>query len=138
MPFGFPGFIARWLAALFLVFATYNPSGYSYCDWISDFGGGQWILKALVTIVLIIAYATFVLATLRSLGVLGVVTWFLFFSALVWLMVNIGVIQSLSVRTVVTLALIVSANVFAVGVSWSYIRMRLSGQADTNNVTIIR
>ena len=98
----------------------------------------RWILKALVTIILIIAYATFVLATLRSLGVLGVVTWFLFFSALVWLMVNIGIIQSLSVRTVVTLALIVSANVFAVGVSWSYIRLRLSGQADTNNVTIIR
>jgi Family of unknown function (DUF6524) len=138
MPFGFPGFIARWLAALFLVFATYNPSGYSYCDWISDFAGGQWILKALVTILLIIAYATFILATLRSLGVLGVVTWFLFFSSLVWLMINIGIIQSLSVRTVVTLGLVVSANVFAVGVSWSYIRLRLSGQADTNNVTLIR
>jgi len=138
MPFGLPGFIARWLAAFFLVFATYNPSGYSYCDWISDFGGGQWILKALVTILLTIAYATFVLATLRSLGVLGVVTWFLFFSALVWLIVNVGLIQTLSVRTVVTLSLIVFANVFAVGVSWSYIRMRLSGQSDTNNVTIIR
>ena len=138
MPFGLPGFIARWLAALFLVFATYNPSGYSYCDWIADFAGGQWILKALVTIILIIAYATFILATLRSLGVLGVLTWFLFFSSLVWLMINIGIIQSLSVRTVVTLALIVSANVFAVGVSWSYIRLRLSGQADTNNVTLIR
>jgi hypothetical protein len=138
MPFGLPGFIARWLAAFFLVFATYNPSGYSYCDWISDFGGGQWILKALVTILLTIAYATFVLATLRSLGVLGVVTWFLFFSALVWLIVNIGLIQTLSVRTVVTLGLVVFANVFAVGVSWSYIRMRLSGQSDTNNVTIIR
>jgi hypothetical protein len=138
MPFGFPGFIARWLAALFLVFATYNPSGYSYCDWISDFAGGQWILKALVTILLIIAYATFILATLRSLGVLGVLTWFLFFSSLVWLMINIGIVQSLSVRTVVTLGLIVSANVFAVGVSWSYIRLRLSGQADTNNVTLIR
>ena len=138
MPFGLPGFIARWLAAFFLVFATYNPSGYSYCDWISDFSGGQWILKALVTILLTIAYATFVLATLRSLGVLGVVTWFLFFSALVWLIVNIGLIQTLSVRTVVTLGLVVFANVFAVGVSWSYIRMRLSGQSDTNNVTIIR
>jgi len=138
MPFGLPGFIARWLAAFFLVFATYNPSGYSYCDWISDFGGGQWILKALVTILLTIAYATFVLATLRSLGVLGVVTWFLFFSALVWLIVNVGLIQTLSVRTVVTLGLVVFANVFAVGVSWSYIRMRLSGQSDTNNVTIIR
>ena len=61
-----------------------------------------------------------------------------FFSSLVWLMVNIGIIETLSVRTFVTVALIISANVFAVGVSWSYIRLRLSGQADTNNVTLIR
>ena len=60
MPFGLPGFIARWLAALFLVFATYNPSGYSYCDWIADLGGGQWVLKALVTIVLIIYFNAYV------------------------------------------------------------------------------
>jgi Family of unknown function (DUF6524) len=137
MPFGLPGFIARWLAALFLVFATYNPSGYSYCDWIADLGGGQWVLKALATILLIIAYGTFILATLRSLGVLGVVTWFLFFSSIAWLMINIGVIQTLSARTLVTIGLVIAANVFAVGVSWSYIRLRLSGQADTNNVTIV-
>jgi hypothetical protein len=136
MPFGFPGFVARWLAALFLVFATYNPSGYSYCDWIGDLGGGQWVLKALVTILLIIAYATFILATLRSIGVLGVITWFLFFGSLVWFMVTIGVIQTLSARTLVTIVLFIAANIFAIGVSWSYIRLRLSGQADTNNVTI--
>jgi hypothetical protein len=137
MPFGLPGFVARWLAALFLVFATYNPSGYSYCDWIADLGGGQWVLKALVTIILIIAYGTFILATLRSLGVLGIVTWFLFFSSIAWLMVNIGLIHMPSARTLVTLGLIISANVFAIGVSWSYIRLRLSGQADTNNVTVV-
>jgi len=138
MPFGVSGFVARWLPALFLVFATYNPSGYSYCDWIADIGGGHWVLKAFVSIVLVIAYATFILATLRSLGMLGVATWVLFFSSLVWLMINIGIIETLSVRTFVTVALIISANVFAVGVSWSYIRLRLSGQADTNNVTLIR
>jgi hypothetical protein len=138
MPFGVSGVIARWLAALFLVFATYNPSGYSYCDWIADIGGGHWILKALVSVVLVIAYATFVLATLRSLGRLGVATWVTFFSSIVWLMINIGIIQTLNVRMFVTFALIILANVFAVGVSWSYIRLRLSGQADTNNVTLAR
>jgi hypothetical protein len=138
MPFGVSGFVARWLAALFLVFATYNPSGYSYCDWIADFAGGHWVLKAFVSIMLVIAYATFILATLRSLGVLGVATWALFFGSVVWLMVNIGIIQTLSVRMLVTIALIISANIFAVGVSWSYIRLRLSGQADTNNVTLAR
>jgi hypothetical protein len=138
MTFGVAGFVARWLAALFLVFATYNPSGYSYCDWVADIGGGHWVLKAFVTIILIIAYSTFILATLRSIGLLGVATWALFFGSLVWLMINIGIIQTLTVRSFVTIALIISANIFAVGVSWSYIRLRLSGQADTNNVTLLR
>jgi hypothetical protein len=53
-------------------------------------------------------------------------------------MINIGIIQTLNVRMFVTFALIILANVFAVGVSWSYIRLRLSGQADTNNVTLAR
>src|SRR5260221_12356731 len=88
MPFGLAGFVARWLAALFLVFATYNPSGYSYCDWVADFGGGHWVLSAFVTIVLVIAYSTFFLATLRSLVLLGVATWALFFGPLVWGMFN--------------------------------------------------
>jgi len=38
----------------------------------------------------------------------------------------------------VTIGLVILANIFAVGVSWSYIRQRLSGQADTNNVSISR
>src|SRR5258707_14189441 len=101
MPFGLAGFVARWLAALFLVFATYNPSGYSYCDWIADIGGGHWVPKAFVTIILVIAYATFILATLRSIGLLGVTTWALFFGSIVWLMINIGVIQTLGGRMVV-------------------------------------
>src|SRR5216684_5457133 len=121
MPFGVSGFVARWLAAFFLVFATYNPSGYSYCDWVADIGGGHWVLKGLVTIILVIVYATFILATFRSLGLFGVTTWALFFGSIVWLMINIGVIQTLSVRMFVTIALIISANIFAVGVSWSYI-----------------
>jgi hypothetical protein len=138
MPFGVSGFVARWLAALFLVFATYNPSGYSYCDWVADIGGGHWVLKAFVTLMLVIAYATFILATLRSIGLLGMATWALFFGSVVWLMINVGIIQTLSGRMFVTIALIISATIFAVGVSWSYIRLRLSGQADTNNVTLLR
>ena len=138
MAFGIPGFIARWLAALFLVFATYNPSGYSYCDWIADVGAGQWVAKALVTILFVIAYATFILATLRSLGLLGIATWALFFTSMAWLLINLGLLEPASVGNFVTIGLVILANVFAVGVSWSYIRQRLSGQADTNNVSISR
>ena len=31
--------LLRWLVALFGVFATYNPSGYSYYQWLQHDGG---------------------------------------------------------------------------------------------------
>ena len=68
---GIQRFVARWLAALLLVLATYNPSGYSYYHWIGELEAGNWILKLLVGVVLAILYATFGLATQRSLGRLG-------------------------------------------------------------------
>jgi hypothetical protein len=133
--FSFQAFLARWLLAIFLVMATYNPSGYSYFHWVAGTEGG-WILKILVGIVLLILYATFILATFRSLGGIGIVTWALLFGATVWFMIDIGLIERLTAGTILTIVLVVLANVIAVGVSWSYVRARLSGQADTNNVTL--
>ena len=41
--FGIQRFVTRWLAAMFLVLATYNPSGYSYYHWVSELDIGQLI-----------------------------------------------------------------------------------------------
>jgi hypothetical protein len=133
--FSFQGFIARWLMAIFLVMATYNPSGYSYAHWI---GGveGHWVSKILTGLILAIIYATFVLATLRSLGVIGIAMWATLFLAILWFLIDVGLIEQLTVGTVLTALLIILANVIAVGLSWSYVRARLSGQSDTNNVTL--
>ncbi|MSP49529.1 MAG: hypothetical protein EXQ95_09405 [Alphaproteobacteria bacterium] len=121
--------------AIFLVMATYNPSGYSYFHWVAGVDG-QWIVKILVGIVLAILYATFILATLRSLGAAGIAMWVLLFGAIVWFLIDIGLIERLTAGSILTILLVVLANVVAVGVSWSYMRARLSGQADTNDVTL--
>jgi hypothetical protein len=133
--FSWQAFLARWLAAVFLVMATYNPSGYSYVHWLGN-TEGQWILKILGALVLAILYATFFLATLRSLGAIGIVAWTLLFGAIFWFLIDIGIIERLTAGTILTILLVMLANVIAVGVSWSYMRARLSGQADTNNVTL--
>lgn len=133
--FSFAGFLARWLLAIFLVMATYNPSGYSYFHWVAG-TEGDWLLKILVAIVLAIAYATFILATFRSLGWIGITAWTLLFAVSVWLMIDIGVIERLTAGTILTLILVGVANVIAIGVSWSYVRARLSGQTDTVDVTL--
>jgi tetrahydromethanopterin S-methyltransferase subunit E len=134
--FGIQRFVTRWLAAMFLVLATYNPSGYSYYHWVSELDIGNWMLKLLVAVVLAILYATFGLATRRSLGRLGITAWLVFFAVVTWMMIDFGLIRIAGSGSVVTIALVDLANLLAIGLSWSYVRARLSGQADTNNVTL--
>ena len=134
--FGVQRFVTRWLAAMFLVLASYNPSGYSYYHWISELDVGNWVLKLLIGVVLAILYATFGLATQRSLGRLGIAAWLLFFAVVTWTMIDLGLLRIAGSGTVATIVLVNLANLLAVGVSWSYVRARLSGQADTNNVTL--
>jgi len=134
--FGIQRFVTRWLAAMFLVLATYNPSGYSYYHWVSEPDIGNWVLKLLVALVLGILYATFGLATRRSLGRLGIAAWLLFFAVVTWMLVDVGLIRIAGSGTVATIVLVDLANLLAIGLSWSYVRARLSGQADTNNVTL--
>lgn len=69
--FSYPGIIVRWLIAMFIVFATFNPSGYSYVHWVLSDNKEPWSLKILTGIVLGSIVATFFLATRRSLGVRG-------------------------------------------------------------------
>jgi hypothetical protein len=134
--FGIQRFVTRWLATMFLVLATYNPSGYSYYHWVSELDIGNWILKLLVALVLGILYATFGLATRRSLGRLGIAAWLLFFAVATWMLVDLGLIRIAGSGTVATIVLVDLANLLAIGLSWSYVRARLSGQSDTNNVTL--
>jgi len=124
----------RFAVALVLVFATYNPSGWSYVHWalqpLPEFSP----LKGLVGVVLVIGYTMFVRATGRSLGLLGVVLATAFFGLLVWLIVDVGILPLDSVAAVTWVVLFVLACVLAIGMSWSHIRRRASGQLDTDDI----
>ncbi|MBX9635816.1 MAG: hypothetical protein K2X44_12605 [Magnetospirillum sp.] len=134
--FSWPNLIARWLATAFVVFATYNPSGHSYFHWLTDTADGRWSLKALAGLSLIIALLTFFYATLRAIGVTGILSALTFFSVVIWAMVDNGLLESLGAWAWVTIVLVVVASILAIGVSWSHVRSRLSGQTDSNDVTL--
>jgi hypothetical protein len=135
-PFSMSSLVTRWLIAGFLVFGTYNPSGHSYIHWLFDGSDGRWSLKALVGVSLIIAILTFAYATLRAIGVTGVLTALTFFGVAIWAMVDNGLLDFLGVWAWVTIVLGVVASILAIGVSWSHVRARLSGQSDSNDVTL--
>lgn len=127
---------ARFLLALVLVFATYNPSGYSYFHWaiknIADFS----ILKLFVGVVLLIGWAMFVRATLVSLGAFGIILAVAFFGTLLWLVADWGLVPADTVEAVTYLILIAGSAVMATGMTWSHIRRRISGQIDVDETDI--
>ena len=127
-------FFARVLLALVLVFATYNPTGYSYFGWaiaeLPAFGAPQ----AFAGVVLLIGWTIFIRATSRSLGAFGAILALAFFGTLFWLVTQWGLIPTDSVKAVTYIALVIVGAVLGTGISWSHIRRRLSGQADVDPV----
>ena len=128
------GIGARFLAALVLVFATYNPSGYSYFDWAIKNLPDYSVLKLFVGVVLLIGWVMFIRATLRSLGPVGVILAVAFFGTLLWLVVDWGLVPADSVKAVTYLILIAASAVMATGMTWSHIRRRISGQVDVDDI----
>ena len=132
--FTLSSYLARLIAALVLVFATYNPSGYSYYHWVErslvDFNP----LVALAGIVLLIGWVMFIRATLRSLGALGIILAVAFFGSLLWLVIDWGWVAPDNIDVISYIILALLAAVLATGVSWSHIRRRLTGQIDVDEI----
>jgi hypothetical protein len=127
--------LLRWLVALFGVFATYNPSGYSYYHWLRH-DGGSVSLRVLVGVALVIFYVVYLRATLRSLGPIGIGLAYALFGSVAWLLAQWQVLD-LSVPDEQSIAsLAISASVLGIGMSWSAIRYRISGQYDSEDVGV--
>ena len=131
---GIGGFLARIVFAMALVFGTYNPTEYSYISWAFSEGHEFGPVTALVGVVLLIAWIVFVRATFLSIGWLGIVLGPALFGCVIWLFVDIGWLSLESPTAITWVALLVLALVLAVGLSWSHIRRRLTGQVDVDDI----
>lgn len=133
--FNFQSFIIRLLFALILVFATYNPSGYSFYDWLYiGLESGFQPLMAFAGIILTIGWVVYIRATLTSLGIIGLILAFAFFGTLLWMVIDWGIVPADSIQTITYIVLSLLSMVLAIGMSWSHIRRRMSGQLDVNDV----
>lgn len=128
-----PGSIAlRFGAACALIFATFNPEGYSYYHWaLLDWENFDPI-KGLVGVILLIGWTVFLRATSRSLGAFGFLLAVAFFAMIVWAMVYYGFIAADSSRVITYLGMFVLAGVLTAGMVWSIVRRRISGQVDVD------
>lgn len=130
------GLLLRFIFALVLVLATYNPSGHSAYHWIStaiaesSFGPLHLILVAL----LLIGWVIYWIATWRALGALGVTLAAVLLAGIIWLLFDIGMLKTESVSGATWIVLVALSAVLSVGVSWSHVWRRLTGQINVEDV----
>ena len=130
--FTFASFLMRLLFAALLVFLTYNPSGYSWIGWLDS--EIDMVYKAAGGIVLLIGWVMFLRATWNSLGPIGTMLAAAFFGIIIWLLIEWGLLSLDNAGTFQWVILVILTGVLAVGMSWSHVRRRISGQYDTDEI----
>ncbi len=130
--FSFVSFLLRLLFALVLVFATYNPTGYSWVGLLNQ--EIPMVYLAAGGIVLLIGWVMYLRATWNSLGALGTILAVAFFGIIIWLFIEWGFFSLDDIVPIQWAVQFVIAAVLAVGMSWSHVRRRLSGQYDTDEI----
>ncbi|MGF1501409.1 MAG: DUF6524 family protein [Paracoccaceae bacterium] len=127
-------FTIRVVACIAIVLLTYNPSGYSYIDWVIGGFSEDPALKAFAGLALFIAYIVILRATFFSIRVVGIVLVALLLLAFGWVLYDFGILDLNDRGLLQWLGLIGWGFILGVGLSWSIIRRRLSGQYSVDDV----
>ncbi len=119
------GIAARLLFCLFIVFATYNPSGRSYWHWAWEGEAGFWTRLAVGLVLLLTHLALFF--TLRGLlGWKGMLLVGATFAVLMLAAAELGLAQ-LSGSWSGTSPLVLVSLLYTFGLSWSLVHHRTAG-----------
>ena len=128
------GFLLRWLFALGLVTVTYNPTPFNFTRWAMTDGQEQLSLTVLAGLVLLVGYIIYLRATLRSIGPLGMMLILGIVGAVLWVAYDFGLLNLQNRDLTTWIGILALSLVLGIGLSWSIIRRKLSGQADMDDV----
>ena len=128
------GLIIRWLGAFLLLAATFNPTPYNFVRWAEANWNTQMPLTLLLGLLLAVGYMIYVGATFRSLGAFGMIVIAALFGAVIWVLIDWGVLKLGNTNVTVWLGILALSLILGIGLSWSILRQRLSGQATVDEV----
>jgi Family of unknown function (DUF6524) len=124
-PFGGAGIVSRMLLSLFIVFATYNPSGRSFYHWLlSD---GPLTQRILIGLVIVGIYVSLLYATWEVIGFLGMALVIACCVAAALMLEQANLISLADETTVRLVALTTVAFTMGWGMSYSLLFGRLTG-----------
>ena len=128
------GFIWRWLFAFALLAVTYNPTPFNYVRWVIEYGAINLSIAVLLGLLLTIGYIIYLRATLRSIGGFGMFLILAVVAAGLWVLYDLGMLSLTNTDVNTWLGIVALSVVLGVGLNWSHVRRRLSGQADMDDV----
>ncbi len=102
--------------------------------WIWPLSSEQAPLKTLAGLALLVLYIIFMRATFRSIGVIGIGLIVLFVGAVVWLFVDQGWMDLKNPTVNAWILIFTVGTTLGIGVSWSFVRRKMTGQFDTDDV----
>jgi len=132
--FSVGSFALRALFAALLVLLTFNPTGYSFVHLVAKDFPSVTPVEAVCGVVLLIGWIVYLGATFRAIGMVGVLLIVALFAALLWLISSWGWLALDNTRAIAWIGLVVLSLVLAVGMSWSHLYRRWSGQQTVDEV----
>ena len=128
------GFLIRWAGAFALLAATYNPTQWNFTRWALTNWEAQLPITILLGLLLFVGYIIYLRATLRSIGVFGMLLIFAIVGTALWVMYDQGWINLDDSNLLTWIGIVALSIVLAIGLSWSIVRRHLSGQADVDDI----
>jgi Family of unknown function (DUF6524) len=128
------GMFLRWLFAFVLLTATYNPTDWNYVRWASANYDARLSIAVLMGLILIIGYIIYLRATIRSIGGFGMFLVLAVVASLLWVLYDLGLLSLDNTDVNLWLGILALSAVLGIGLSWSHVRRRLSGQLDMDDL----
>jgi hypothetical protein len=128
------GILLRWFGAFALLAATYNPTQWNFTRWAESNWNSQMPLTLLLGLLLGVGYMIYIGATLRSIGAFGIILVAAIVGALVWVLIDYNILTLQNPQLNLWLGIFALSVVLGIGLSWSIIRQRISGQATVDEV----
>ena len=128
------GILLRWLGAFLLISAIFNPTSWNYVTWARAEWDRQMPLIVFLGLILAVAAMVYVVATMRSIGLVGALVIAAIFAAGLWVLTDWRLLGLDNSALNTWLAILALSLILGIGMSWSILRQRLSGQQTTDEV----
>ena len=126
------GVLVRLVAALAVVLLTYNPTGYSFYHWALHDFANLTAVKAFLGVLLLVGWVIGIRAAFTSLGAIGLVLSALVLGTLVWVLADYGILDPDRPSLLSWISLIMIGIILGIGLSWSLLRTRVTGQVEVD------